>query len=278
MTTRADSPNGDVAREIREAVEATGPGGLASLLRGLAVLDELAAAPKGRGLNHPTLARRLGMRRSTLYRYLACLQEHGFVEALPDGHTFRLGSRAMMIGTAALRERDFARSARRFVDDLAVATGETAHATMFISGNAVTVELADGLSPIAPRISIGSRRPARCSASGKIFLAHSTEAIVEEALRVEPATITERTIMAPQDFRAELAASRREGYALDRGEYVAGICCMAAPVYDASRAVAGALSVSMVADDWEAQAKLEVRNELLRVASDFTRYLAGLVR
>src|SRR4051812_49207729 len=107
------------------AAEAEARGtGLQTLVRGLAILDALAAAPAGRGVSHATLARQLGFQRSTLYRYLACLRARGYGERADGARRFRLGSRARVLGLAALHEHDFARFARGFVDELAAGTGE----------------------------------------------------------------------------------------------------------------------------------------------------------
>src|SRR3712207_6446033 len=98
-----------------EGAEATAPaeaeprnGSLQTLVRGLSILDALAAAPPGRGVSHATLARQLGFQRSTLYRYLACLQAQGYVEPADGPRRFRLGSRARVLGLTALHEHDFA--------------------------------------------------------------------------------------------------------------------------------------------------------------------------
>src|SRR4051794_16883140 len=143
-------------------------GSLLTLSRSVAILDALAATPAARGLSHATLARQLHVQRSTLYRYLAALEELGLVEADADTHRYRLGPRLLVLGAAALGEHAFLRHAKGFVNEIAAATGETAHAAVYDQGQSVTLEIADGAGPIGPRISIGSRRPAHCSASGKI--------------------------------------------------------------------------------------------------------------
>jgi DNA-binding IclR family transcriptional regulator len=253
--------------------EGRGPS-LQTLLRGLAILDALAAAPAGRGVSHATLARQLGFQRSTLYRYLAALQAQGYVEPADGPRRFRLGSRARVLGLAALNEHDFARSARGFVEEVAAATGETAHATVLDQGQPVTVEIADGAGPIGPRVSVGSRRPVHCSASGKVFLAHMAPADRDAALSARdleartPATITDLA-----SLHAHLVDVRRLGYATDQAEYIPGVCCVAAPVYDFRGAVAGTLSVSVVAARLDPPALLALTRPLLDSARRFSRRL-----
>lgn len=247
--------------------------GLQTLVRGLAILDALAAAPAGRGVSHATLARQLGFQRSTLYRYLACLQAQGYVEPADGARRFRLGSRARVLGLAALHEHDFARFARAFVDELAASTGETAHATVLDQGQPVTVELADGAGPIGPRISVGSRRPVHCSASGKVFLAHGTPRERDAALARELEPRTADTITDPQVLLAQLGDVRRLGYATDQGELLPGVSCVAAPVFDYRGAVAGTLSISVVAPRLDPPALLALTRPLLATAHRFSRRL-----
>jgi DNA-binding IclR family transcriptional regulator len=248
-------------------------GGLQTLTRGLAILDVLAGAPTARGVSHATLARQLGLQRSTLYRYLACLQAQGYVETADGSRRFRLGSRARVLGLTALHEHDFARAARTYVDDLAARTGETAHATVFDQGQPVTVELADGAGPIGPRISVGSRRPAHCSASGKVFLAFASARERDAALAREleprtPATITDADVL-----RDHLGDVRRLGYATDQAELIPGVCCVAAPVFDFRGTVAGTLSVSVVTPRLDPPALLALLRPLLESVRRFSRQL-----
>src|SRR5439155_1610347 len=83
-----------------------------------------------RGLDHAALARRLGFGRSTLYRYLARLQEAGFVEEVDGRGRYRLGPRILYLA-AVMHKRDFSELARDYVRELAAETGETTHATVF---------------------------------------------------------------------------------------------------------------------------------------------------
>ena len=261
--------------EITVLDDVAGPrgGGLQTLERGLSILDCLASSPGPRGVSHATLARQLGLQRSTLYRYLACLQAQGYVEPADGPRRFRLGSRARVLGLTALHEHDFARFARTFVDDLATQTGETAHATVFDQGQPVTIEIADGAGPIGPRISVGSRRPAHCSASGKVFLAYAAPREREAALDRELEARTAATITDPAALHAHLGDVRRLGYATDQAELIAGVCCVAAPVFDFRGALAGTLSVSVIVPRLEPPALMGLLRPLLDATRRFSRRL-----
>jgi IclR family KDG regulon transcriptional repressor len=220
---------------------------LLTLERSFAILDAIAATPASRGLGHATLARQLGFQRSTLYRYLATLEQLGLVEADRGTHRYRLGKRLLVLGSAALGERPFTRYTKEFVNELAAATGETAHAAVYHAGCSVTVDIADGAGPIGPRISIGSRRPAHCSASGKVFLAFQPGTLLEEYLMRPLERRTPSTIVTADELRQHLGLIRRQGFAPDNAECAPGVCCIAAPVLDFRGHVAGSLCISIAA-------------------------------
>jgi len=56
--------------------------------------------------------------------------------------------------------------------------------------------------------------------------------------------LTPNTITDPADLARELACVANQGYALDRGEIVADLSCMAVPVHQADGSVVAAISLS----------------------------------
>ena len=213
---------------------------------GLGILDALSMAPASEGRSHADLAAELGLRRSTLYRYLACLETEGLIEPAAENR-YRLGPRIFALAASAGDDRSFAREAKTFVNALATISGETAHATIYDNGEVVTVEIADGEGPVGPRILLGSRRPAHCTASGKVFLAHLPEPTIESYAARGLTRCTERTIADRDSLTRALKRVQADGFAVEQGEYADGIACVAAPIFDARSYVAGALSISVVA-------------------------------
>jgi DNA-binding IclR family transcriptional regulator len=246
---------------------------LLTLTRGLGILDLLAEAPDGEGISHPEIAEQLHFQKSTLYRYLACLQAAGYIESVGDNFRYRLGPRVFALASEALRQRDFPRSAKEFVEDLAAATGETAHATVFDRGEAVTVVMADGSGPIGPRISVGSRRPAHLSASGKVFLAFLPATTVRAYARRPLVGATANSITTTERLAQEIAQVRSLGYAVDHAEYVDSICCLAAPVFDMHHRIVGSLSLSMATGTLSHSRITDLSRPLLDVTRRFSRFL-----
>ena len=248
---------------------------LATLRRGLDILEELATASSTRGLDHATLGRRLGLSRSTLYRYLACLQQAGYIEDAVEPGRYRLGARIIYLA-AVTHGREFSDLARDAVRELAAATGQTAHATVYDHPHSVTIQIDSGTAPVGPRLRIGASRPLHCCASGKVFLAYERAAIVEAFLASGLAARTPNTITAPSALRRAIAEVRSQGFAVDQAESYEGICGLAAPVFDFTGSVVGTLSITVATDRLSTEAIRELQGPLSHAAHALSERLGSL--
>jgi DNA-binding IclR family transcriptional regulator len=93
-------------------------------------------------------------------------------------------------------------------------------------------------------IELGARRPIHATALGKAILAYLPEAGREEILNQPLRALTEHTVTEPALLRHQLEEIRARGYATDKEEVVPGISCVAAPIFDHTQGVVGALSVA----------------------------------
>jgi DNA-binding IclR family transcriptional regulator len=226
-------------RRMRDVIPGRDRGPLLTLSRGLGILEVLSGATSD-GMSHARLAELLQFQRSTLYRYLASLEELGFVEVLGEGR-YRLGPRAAGLATAAARERAFRRLAKRAVEHTSSLVGEAVHATIFSDGHSLTVAAAASSSPVASRIGIGSRRPAHASASGRVFLALLPAEVVTPWIEAAE----RRDTAADMPLSDRLDRVRSSGLGMDESEFWPGVSCLATPVYDHSDEVVGSLSLAV---------------------------------
>lgn len=245
---------------------------LLTLERGLRILSLLAESSSSRGVDHATLARRTGFTRSTLYRYLACLEQEGFIERSDTPGRYRLG-RTVVYFAAVVHTREFANRARDHVTALAQATGETAYATIYSYPYSVAILVVDGEGPIGPRVPIGSRRPLHASASGKLYLAYESSVVTAAYLSRPLEALTDQTITTRQALEATMAEARANGYAVDQGESFEGICGVAAPVFDFSGHVIGTLSFVVACQRLEQHEIDALSKPLLENARDLSTQL-----
>jgi DNA-binding IclR family transcriptional regulator len=77
----------------------------------------------------------------------------------------------------------------------------------------------------------GSRVPVHCSASGKVFLAQMSPAQRRRLMAAAPLQkYTPSTLTDIEQIDEQLQQVRRDGYALDREEFLPGLVCVAVRV------------------------------------------------
>ena len=192
------------------------------------------------------VASALSLPKSNAHDMLISLAGIGLLERLPGGR-YRLGWRVLAMSRNLVEADGFQRRAGSVVTCIARRLGQAASVAAWdgrrivcvaASGRPVGIELAER----AP----GVRLPGHSTALGKMLLAHRVWDEVEERATVDglPA-FTDFTVGSLEDLRLQLNEARRIGVSYDFEENHPGICCVAAPVRDASLRVVAALSISM---------------------------------
>src|SRR5436309_9043082 len=108
-----------------------------SLDRALEILRLLGSEPEMRVTD---LARRLEVHKSTVFRLLATLQEHGLVEQNPSTERYRLGYGLVRLAGSVVAELDLARTARPVLEELAARTGETVNLALLQGDQVVDID------------------------------------------------------------------------------------------------------------------------------------------
>jgi IclR family acetate operon transcriptional repressor len=200
----------------------------------------------GRSMTISELARELGINKGTMRDLLETLRAHGLLERDEDRKQYRLGPRLARLGMAALGQLDLASVARPYLVDLALEINAAVLLVVPHGDRATIVDKVDG-GRVAVEVSatVGRRIRLAAGALGKIFLA-TVDNPSRARYLADLTHPTQRTIIDPADYAAEIERARREGYATDDEEYLAGVRATAAPVVDArGRVVAAVLVIGL---------------------------------
>lgn len=191
------------------------------------------------------LAAELGLRKSTAHRLVKVLEEERFVEKSASGVKYRLGSRLIELGRAAVSRLDLYALAQPHLHELVAATGETAHLAVLRDGEVVSVTNVESRQTVRTPATVGTRSPAHCTSLGKAMLANLPATQIDEFLRQRRLkAYTPKTITLPARFREELGLIKARGYAVDDEEREEGLRCIGAPVRDHAGAVVAAVSIA----------------------------------
>jgi IclR family transcriptional regulator, acetate operon repressor len=213
------------------------PNGTQAVDRAARLLTEVVHSPDS--VTFTELAAATGLAKSTTSRLLVALERNGLVRRDEAGR-FRPGEVFIRFAWRGGAEAGLTEVAQPFLKRLGAATGETINLGVERDGMVEQIAQVDSVYLIGATNWLGRPVPLHCAALGKVLLAHGAAVLPGKRLeRLTPQTITSRAALD-----AELAAVRRDGYAVTDGELEPGLVAVAAPVYRDGGVVAAALSVS----------------------------------
>ena len=188
------------------------------LNRGLQILEDLALAPAG--LTTQELAARYEIDKSTVYRYLKTLRDHGFVRK--DGNNrFHLGLRILELGSHLLRRMPIHTIAHPYLIELSSKTGKPSHLCVLEAKTLeiVCIDVVETNANLHVDAKIGIHVPAHCTATGKVLLsALSPEHLSNLIVRNPLVPCTTKSICSVSKLRTELQLTAQRGYGLNNGE------------------------------------------------------------
>ena len=221
------------------------------------------------------VAERLGVARSTAYRYLQSLVSTRFLEEAPGGG-FRLGLRVLEIARLARRSYGLSEIAMPLMTVLAEGVQETVLLTRRAGDLVVCVDRAEA-GTRAVRISYerGSSLPLNAGASALVLLAWSPDDEVRRLLhatelrRFTPATLTDVDAIMER-----LTRIREAGYSITRAELDPDVVGIAAPIRDENSRVVAAVSVAALSSRVNPEAEAEIVKRVLATARDISERIA----
>jgi DNA-binding IclR family transcriptional regulator len=214
-----------------------------SLDRALAVLQYLARNPGEHGVR--ALSAALDLSPSTVFRVLDSLVRAGFARQNRETSRYTIGVQAVQLGLAALSTFNVTAVAPAYLRALVIESGESAFLATLDDGEVVYLLKEEGHHAIRTTATLGSRRPAYCTALGKSFLATMPPEAARALLkRKELRPFTRHTITDLFLLWEELATVRLRGYAVDREEVEEGLMCVGAPIRDYTGQTVAAVSMA----------------------------------
>ncbi|MDM7459364.1 MAG: IclR family transcriptional regulator [Paracoccus sp. (in: a-proteobacteria)] len=211
--------------------------------RTLAVLDLVSGF--GRPVRFGEILPVAGLPKATLYRFLQVLTRQDMLAYDEDRQTYTPGMRLVRLAHSAWAQSSLAPIACEVLDELAETLGQTVHLAQLDNGAVLYVDKRNARQPVEMFSQSGKVGPAYCTGVGKAMLAHLPEDRLAAAIaRQSFYAHTPNTLTTPDALRADLAAIRERGYALDDEEHEAGIACIAAPILSGKGRILGAVSVT----------------------------------
>jgi DNA-binding IclR family transcriptional regulator len=210
----------------------------------------LAALQAARRLSLSELSARLELPPSTVHGIVRTLADRGMVTQEHGSGRYQLGPAVLLMANVYLDALELRSKAVPWVEDLAKRTGAAVRTGVLLLDDIVIVHhqpRPDGSRQMAE---VGIVIPAHASALGKAMLAFDPEQADRILCGAGLRSMTGETITLPEVLRSQLDVVYETGIALEQDEAVLGESAIAAPVFDASGSVVGAIGVVEPSTSW----------------------------
>ncbi|WP_371039439.1 MULTISPECIES: IclR family transcriptional regulator [unclassified Rhodosalinus] len=239
-------------------------------LRLLLVIEQIAEA--GVPVTPTHVNSRLGLPKPTIHRLFATLEEEGFLQRDMDGRSYSPGPRLRHMAGGILSSLRIRTARQAILRRLSREIGETCNIALPDRDAMTYLERVETEWPLRIQLPIGTRVPFYCTASGKMYLSsldrtHLKKYIATTRLeRRTPNTITD-----PAALIEEIATVRKNGYALDREEFMQDMIAVAVPVLDINRRLMVTLSFHAPSQRFDVERALGFLEPLRAAAEDLSQ-------
>lgn len=209
--------------------------------KAFAVLELISRHPDG--LRMVDIVQLMRLPKTSTFVLLRSLERMGYLTG-DEQNRYRLSLKLFELGMRANKQTDLTTVAEPHLDRLVEQTGLTAHLAALEDGQAVYLAKVERQGFVRFDTFVGKRTPAHLTAVGKAILAALPDDELDRVLPdLDLAAGTTRAVHTARGLRRELTDIRANGYAVEDGEEVEGVICLAASVRPADGPVVGSVGV-----------------------------------
>ncbi len=235
----------------------------------LKIIDLMSRDAAEHGINE--ISRKLGISVNMAYRVLIQLAHYGYAELTAAGK-YRLSTRLFTIGMRLYARFDLRARSRPHLEALCEITNETCQIQIPDKDRIAVLDCVTPRTDFYLKTVPGSRLYYHANAFGKAVLAFMDETDLRAALPEPLPNLTVNTKTTRKQLMKELADIKKTGLAYDREEYLTGLYCIGAPVFDINEKVVAGLGITGIlsclsADRWRRH-KAQVLNCAAKVSRD----------
>ena len=256
-------------RELAKAVEASKA---PAISRAAAVLRLLGKSERPQSLQ--SIARELGLVPSTCFYVLRALVAEEFVFFDPDTKRYSLEAGVLTLARHWLRRNRFNDLAQPALERLSQAFGVTAFGVHIVGlDHIIVVAVSHSGNNLQLSAEIGSRFPALISATGRCIAAFGD--YPESDLEARFKTLRWDAPPTWDAWKAQVEKTRGQGFAVDEGNYMAGVTVIAAPVWKTFTKPSHAIVAIGIGSTLQSAGLSTLQGALLSAAQGLSNQLRG---
>lgn len=216
-----------MAAQGRQATDFDAREVVAGLVHGLSVLQAFQRRPR---LTQSELSGMTGLTRATARRSLITLASLGYVDV--EDNTYRLSPKVIELASGYFNSNDgWIAIASPYLEILRNRVEENVSAVVLDRTDIVYVASFAADTVMSINVRIGGRKPAYCTAMGRVLLAGMPEDCARDILAMSNIQKkTDSTTVSIEGLMAEIRKAREQGYALIDQELEPGLVAVAVPV------------------------------------------------
>jgi DNA-binding IclR family transcriptional regulator len=238
--------------------------------RAVRMLLALASGTPRLGVSE--IAELVDVPKPTVYTMLRTLERLGLVVQEVEGGKYALGPAVLQLGNAYLDGSELRARSASWADRLARQTGEAVWVGVLSGQRVVVVHHALRPDDLVQILEVGAAVPWHACALGRAVAAWLPDEEQKALLAAALPRLTGHTVTDAEQLRQVLVATRERGYAIEDQEATLGDAGLAAPVFDWSGRVVGALGivgpVERLLSDRQAQLADAVRSTARALSRD----------
>lgn len=215
---------------------------VAGLVHGLAVIQAFGRSGLTR-MTQSEVSAATGLTRSTARRSLLTLKSLGYVDM--DDNVYFVTPKVIELAGGFLNAGDaWIRTAAPYLESVRNAVEENVSAVVLDRTDVVYVSSFAADTVMALNVRIGGRKPAYCTAMGRVLLANLPEDCARDVLaRSDIKQRTKNTITDIDALMVEIRRAREQGYAVVDQELEPGLIAVAVPIRNVQGDVLGAINI-----------------------------------
>lgn len=241
---------------------------VSSLARGIKIIELLV---NNESMTVSEVALALDIHRTVSHRFLATLQELGYVQK--DGQSrYRLSFRLFEMGMKTSNAFDIRQISRSFMQELARISTETVNLGQLDGLEVIIIDKIVSREVIRSDLMIGARLPLNATAQGKIFLAFLPQEESKELIdRLTFQAFTPNTITNSSKLISELEEIRSNGFAINNEELDPGVRAISAPIFSHEGRIKFTISIAGFARSMTDEKLSMLKKPIMKAAHEMSQ-------
>ena len=228
------------------------------------ILDLMAKSKKSLGISD--MSKALDYHKSTVFNIVHTLVELDILEKEPE-NKFRFGTKLYLLGKAAGNGSGLITAVHPYLEEINQKTGLSSFLGVCSGMGAVILDKVDSAFDIKISSEIGMRIPLLAGAGGKALLSQLSDREVDEILsKTELKGFTPYSCVNKSVYKKMINQARKDGIAIDKGEYIEGVSAFAVPLNIESMDTPAAV--------WAVGLKQQIKDRDIPVYSEFLKEIA----